>query len=201
MADRGDTHYSVPRLNLWFTISSVLLLIASVWMVVDDWNAPWKRFQKEFREIEVTRAETRLREADMQAAQAEETQLQAELDSKLSASGDYKNRLAELKSELADLKGDRFTKSEAAKKAKQEYNWARWQVEEHRVEAGEPGYGVEELDEKERISNELAGLKEAADFAVSAKEDEIKQAEAAVTAIESEMKKATKDLELVRKKP
>ncbi|MCB9903313.1 MAG: c-type cytochrome [Planctomycetes bacterium] len=200
MADRGDTHYSVPRLNLWFTISSVLLLIASVWMVVDDWNAPWKRFQKEFREIEVTRAETRLREADMQAAQAEETQLQAELDSKLSASGDYKNRLAELKSELADLKGDRFTKSEAAKKAKQEYNWARWQVEEHRVEAGDPGYGVEELDEKERISNELAGLKEAADFAVSAKEDEIKQAEAAVTAIESEMKKATKDLELVRKK-
>ena len=28
MADRGDTHYHVPTLNLWFLVSSLLLLIS-----------------------------------------------------------------------------------------------------------------------------------------------------------------------------
>ena len=41
MADRGDTHYRVGTLNVWFAVSSVLLLISSVWMMVDDWNAPY----------------------------------------------------------------------------------------------------------------------------------------------------------------
>ena len=45
MADRGDTHYHVPTLNNWFLISS-LLLVSIAWMVIDDWNAPWKNYQR-----------------------------------------------------------------------------------------------------------------------------------------------------------
>lgn len=200
MADRGDTHYPVSRLNLWFTASSVLLLIASAWMVIDDWNAPWKHFQKEFRAIEVNRAEAQLADADMQAAEAEERVLKDQLEAKLGASIDYAKNLANLREELAVLKGDRFTKSELAKKAKQDYNWRRWQVEEHRAETGDPSYGVQDLVDLETEVNLLAGEKETADFAVAAKEQEITDAQAEVTAIESEMKKVTKDLSLVRAK-
>ena len=60
MADRGDTHYHVPTLNLWFLVSSLLLLISVVWMMLDDWNAPWKVYQREFRAIELGRAEAEL---------------------------------------------------------------------------------------------------------------------------------------------
>lgn len=200
MADRGDTHYSVSRLNLWFTASSVLLLIASAWMVIDDWNAPWKKYQGEFRTIEVNRAEAQLADAEMQAAEAEERRLQAELDAKRSATSGHEQEMARLREELAVLKGDRFTKSELAKKAKQDYNWRRWQVEEHRAEVGDPTYGEEDLIELEAKVNQLAGEKEQADFAVAAKEDEITAAQSAFTAIESEIKKATVDLSLVRKK-
>jgi hypothetical protein len=52
MADRGDTHYKVSNLNRWFLISSVLLLVSSIWMVWDDWAAEWKPYQREFRSIE-----------------------------------------------------------------------------------------------------------------------------------------------------
>ena len=60
MADRGDTHYHVPTLNLWFLVSSMLLLISVLWMVIDDWNAPWKAYQREFRAIDLERANAEL---------------------------------------------------------------------------------------------------------------------------------------------
>lgn len=200
MADRGDTHYSVSRLNRWFMASSVLLLIASVWMVIDDWNAPWKKYQGEFRQIEVNRAEARLQEADMQAALAEEAQLQEVLEQRLAASTDYETRIATLEEELATLKGQRFTASELAKKAKQDFNWQRFLIEEHRAAHNDPAYGVEELAELDAEFNALDGEKQALDFAVQAKEDEIAAARAEFTEIESAMKKATADLDLVRKK-
>ena len=53
MADRGDTHYHVPSLNFWFLISSAAFLLTMVWTVVDDWNAEWKRYQREFRRIDL----------------------------------------------------------------------------------------------------------------------------------------------------
>ena len=56
MADRGDTHYHVRKLNLWFTLSSLLLLVSAVWMVLDDWARGWKHYQREFRQIEIARA-------------------------------------------------------------------------------------------------------------------------------------------------
>jgi cytochrome c2 len=200
MADRGDTHYSVSRLNLWFTASSVLLLIASAWMVIDDWNAPWKKYQGEFRQIEVNRAEAMLAEADMLAAKEQEAELMAELERTLASSIDYDKELADLQEKLAVAKGKRFTISELAKKAKQDYNWRRWQVEEHRAEAQDPSYGTEDLAELETEMNRLAGDKEAADFEVEAAMAAISEKQSAVTAIESRMKAATIDLELVRKK-
>ena len=51
MADRGDTHYRIPGLNKWFAFSSVALLIASVLRVLNDFNRPWKKYQREFREM------------------------------------------------------------------------------------------------------------------------------------------------------
>ena len=35
MADRGDTHYFVPKLNNWFAFSSVFLMLSIIWMVID----------------------------------------------------------------------------------------------------------------------------------------------------------------------
>ena len=59
MADRGDTHYFGPTLHKWFFFSSGLLLLSVVWMVIDDWNAPWKNFQREFRDIDAQLARSR----------------------------------------------------------------------------------------------------------------------------------------------
>ena len=64
MADRGDTHYKVSTLNMWFLLSSGFLLVATAWMVIDDWNAPWKKYQAEFRKIDEVRTRDRIESAD-----------------------------------------------------------------------------------------------------------------------------------------
>ena len=80
MADRGDTHYFGPTLHKWFFFSSGLLLLSVVWMVIDDWNAPWKNFQREFRDIDAQLARRQLEEASMQQASDMERALQAQLE-------------------------------------------------------------------------------------------------------------------------
>ena len=42
MADRGDTHYSIRALNLWFFVASAVMLVCVVWTMLDDHHRPWK---------------------------------------------------------------------------------------------------------------------------------------------------------------
>ena len=49
---RPDRHYNFTTTNMVFAWSSLALLAVTAWMVVDDYNKPWKRFQSEFRDRE-----------------------------------------------------------------------------------------------------------------------------------------------------
>ena len=77
MADRGDTHYHVPHLNLWFLVSSVFFLLTMVWTVIDDWNAEWKGYQRDFRRLELVKAEEAREELVRQGAETQRKELQA----------------------------------------------------------------------------------------------------------------------------
>ncbi|MGI9648407.1 MAG: hypothetical protein ACR2OI_07795, partial [Acidimicrobiia bacterium] len=49
---RPDRHYDFTATNKLFAISSLALLATTAWMVIDDYNKPWKRYQSEFRDRE-----------------------------------------------------------------------------------------------------------------------------------------------------
>ena len=80
MADRGDTHYHVPTLNLWFLVSSALFLLTMVWTVIDDWNAEWKGYQRGFRELELGQAQVVQAELGAQLQEREDALLQMIVD-------------------------------------------------------------------------------------------------------------------------
>src|SRR5262245_53677052 len=113
MADRGDTHYHVRHLNLWFAVSSLALLAATLWMVLDDWSRPWKGYQREFKSIEVTRAEAQLASPEAQAVIAEEAQLKKQLEQAEQHLAGKKTELEQAEKTLLDLKGERFKATEA----------------------------------------------------------------------------------------
>src|SRR5688572_30433615 len=138
MADRGDTHYRVGSLNRWFVGSSLILLVSTLWMVLDDWYRPWKGYQREFRAMEVARAKAQMDSPEAQAIVAEEARLKAALAKAEQDLESQHTALETANKELLDLKGNAFKATEAEKKAKQVYNWERWAVEEYRLHHQEP---------------------------------------------------------------
>ena len=207
MADRGDTHYHVPTLNNWFLISNLLLLISIIWMVVDDWNAPWKKYQREFRAIELELAEAELATPVLVAAAENEAEIQAQLETAQETLDARAAEIAEAEEELRILKGKQFVDTEDAKGAKMFYNWERF-LYDHDVamHEGDPAY-AEKLEEAantvadwEFQMNEATGVKETTDLEVAAQREKIEGLTSEVDSLEKAMKVAGKDLDLVRKR-
>ncbi len=123
MADRGDTHYHVPTLNLWFLFSSVLFLGTMVWAVVDDWDAEWKQYQRDFRGLELakSRAARAALEADGSVAQRDQlARAVYDASQALHAQGSV---LSEAERRAYELKETRFKLEEDFKSAKSLLNW------------------------------------------------------------------------------
>lgn len=193
MADRGDTHYHVPNLNVWFAFSSIVLLVAAVWLVLDDHNRQWKDYQREFQEIEIERAREALASPEAQAALAEEERLAAVLEEAEADLASRQAEIEEIQEELRILRGDQFKLVEADKKAKQQFNWERFLYEEDHTTA-------ESLAEKETAWQEAALARAKKDVEVAAKEAVLADMEAGVVEAEKAMKAAVKDVDLIRKK-
>ncbi|MBI4575387.1 MAG: c-type cytochrome, partial [Planctomycetes bacterium] len=65
LTQHGEYFYDTRRLNLWFGVSNVLLLVSVVWMVHADWDREWKGYQRDFKSLERARAQGELgREAE-----------------------------------------------------------------------------------------------------------------------------------------
>ncbi len=200
MADRGDTHYYVPKLNLWFAASSLLFLVAVFWMVIDDWNASWKEYQKEFREIEISRAEAELESPELKAAAEREAELKAELEQISAGLAANVNAIEEARDALFQAKGEEWRLTEAAKASKENYNWEKGVIEHHRLEHDDETYGEEELL---KITAHLAAAnlkKEEAILVAQAQEKALKDLLASEVAAQGSVKAAGKDLDLIRAK-
>ncbi len=200
MADRGDTHYRVGSLNRWFAWSSLFLLVATFWMVIDDWYRPWKGHQREFKAIEVARATAQLDTPETKAVLAEEERLRAELGSAQAELATKKTELDEAEQKLRDLKGSAFKATEAEKKAKQVNNWERFLTEEQRLHSGDQMAKAAVLEAVEAELFLRAGVKQEADAAVAAQERGIALMKAEITRVDTDLKNAGKSIELTRKK-
>lgn len=200
MADRGDTHYSVRNLNAWFFWSSVALFASFAWMMLDDFNRPWKRYQREFREIETAQVKAQEEALEQQGALTTETELQSALDQAGSRVAARASDLAAAKVDLTAARGELWNAIETAKKRKSEYNWERYLIEEERLHTGEPTYGAERLTEAERVMNDAMGVQQVLEAEKAA-------VDARVAALTKELDDATKslaagtrDIEQVRKR-
>jgi len=53
MAEPEERHYRINSLNMIFAIASIVLLVALIWLVSDDYAREWKDYQRKFRELEI----------------------------------------------------------------------------------------------------------------------------------------------------
>ncbi len=151
------------RRNLWFAISSVALLIGTVWLFWADYHREWKAYQREFRRIELERARAQIAELEAgYAANAELQQLQAQLDEARQGlqalSADL--RQAEQVREAAE---DAFWLAETEwKVAKSYYDAAKYELEEARErDKGLAGAQAHFDATESRFTAAVAGLEKA----------------------------------------
>ncbi|MCC7013218.1 MAG: c-type cytochrome [Planctomycetes bacterium] len=200
MADRGDTHYSVSALNKWFLFSSVAILVATVWMLIDDWQRPWKAYQRQFREIEL--AKVRAEEQVLTAAGAleRERELVAQVDNAQRTVDGQTSALAAAKETLRLAKGELWNAIEIAKKRKSAFNWERYIVEEERLKRGDPGHGRESLEAIEKEMNDTAGIQQELEAKKAAAEDAFNSLTRDLDAARKSLSAGTRDLAQVRKR-
>lgn len=43
-----ETLRNIRRVNIWFALSSLLVLVSTAWMIWHDYNRPWRHFQRNF---------------------------------------------------------------------------------------------------------------------------------------------------------
>jgi len=204
MADRGDTHYHVPHLNLWFLVSAVLFLGTTVWTVIDDWNAEWKHYQREFRALDLAKTQ-----AEFDALQAEKAETESGL---LAAVEEARARLEAKRAEVDaaqtaayEAKEDRFKVEEAYKKSKSVFNWEVFKAEQRvvhgRIGGADPQTAMASMLEPHRAA--MVGLElefQEADLAYQAAKRRHEDLRAELTEAEAAHAAATRDLERLHKK-
>jgi len=136
-AKKPDRHYDFGRLNMVFAFSAIGLLAITVWMVVEDYAKPWKRYQAEFRDLERQELE---RQADAERQQIDETQLTqvredvAQEEAKLA---ERRSEVKELEKSLSTL-GKRIYAADAQMRTtKSELDTARYKHDHALQELGE----------------------------------------------------------------
>jgi len=203
MADRGDTHYHVPTLNTWFAISSVALLVSAVWMMLFDFTRDWKVYQRDFQSIEVERGRAELESPEALAVLEEEARLQATLDQALANRAARAGELADAKTELAQVKDTLAKTDAAARVAKQQSDWERYLIEEHRLHHGEDSEYQERMEGLQTFIDHMSATektKKTAQLAVDAQSAVVASFDVDVKSAELAHKNAAKSIELVRKK-
>src|SRR5438270_5822121 len=113
MAASDQTYRNQKSLHLVFAVSSVAMLATTVWMFWDDYNRPFKKEQREFRQVE-----EELAKRAILAAAPPESQRKAGLDAE--------EKVAHARAVLKDVRAqtDRETNRLAADQVRMERNFA-----------------------------------------------------------------------------
>ena len=104
---RGDRLYETNQLHKWFAIASLFLFVFTVWMIVDDYNREWRRYQRAYNRLTVEQTDLDMQAAagliDAEAAQQILTDMQAaqaQIDQNAAAVADLEAQLDELNDEF-----------------------------------------------------------------------------------------------------
>jgi cbb3-type cytochrome oxidase cytochrome c subunit len=104
-----ETYYQQPTMHLVFAISSIVMLLVTVWMIAADHFRPWKQVQREFQAVERAKLDAAKKEKEEEQKQKYQAQID-EVDRKIKEAEDSaEQRTAEIRNldrELDKLGGE-----------------------------------------------------------------------------------------------
>ena len=139
-----ERYYNILKLNKWFAISSILFTAFWILTFADDYNRPWKKYQSEFREMEVQNVRKQL--TDQQAVLADNSDYQkllSELDKRTTELSDQSDKVEDIEKQLDEFEATIYSANQNYQFAKADLDAAKYALEESRF-----GHGNEEKAKK-----------------------------------------------------
>ena len=195
MAERGDTHYNLRRLHQVFLLTAALTLVAAVWMVLADWDRPWKEYPRRFRELERQQVQAELaalqaNEEEMQRIQELEQQI-GSLEQQLEDDARY----LELQEELKQARGDLYRAITDHKIAKAVANWERFVLNRVKAMSQDP----EEIQAQQQTYEKAEKELEEARLAEEEAQAEVNRLEAELERLTTERDELERQLKAARR--
>ena len=137
MFKNDERYWDINVLNKWFAISSLLFTAFWILTFTDDYNRPWKKYQSDFRKMEIENVRKKL--TDQRAILSdnpEYQQLLSDLEGRKSELYNQSEKVKNIEQQLADIEGDVYASNQDYQFAKADLDAAKYALEESRY-----GYG------------------------------------------------------------
>ena len=197
----GHAH-NISKLNVIFAVSSVFLLLSTLWMIWFDYSREWKGFQRQFVQMERDLTARQIQEAQQGINQAELQSVQTELQQAQTALAAEQAALEGLEAEIADLDTRRTLADIREREIKAVYDSDKFYYEETRERGTPLGKAVSD-EEFQALEASFFGARDvrvALDFELTEKRAELRERRSSVTELAGTMEELTQAVTLARNK-
>ena len=192
--------YNIDFLNVWFAASSVLLFVAVIWMVWDDFDREWKNTQRRFAQLEYQVTRASLQQAARSVDRGKLGELQGVRTAARRNVAANQAKVAELTARLAQINGRLYRENQDFQFTKATYDVDRYAFEVARA-AGDPraqtmGEGVAALEQR---MTELALIVETSNAERAGINKELDEYTGRIETVQKELDALTADFGRLRK--
>ena len=134
MSESQERHYNILKLNRLFAISSIIF--TAVWLLVffDDYKRPWKKYQKEFRKLEIEKVRSDLNDLSIQLENNPEyNQLKEQLMSSQKDLEGRNNELDDIQKKLTILEAELYKNNQLYQFAKADLDVLKYDYEKSQI--------------------------------------------------------------------
>ncbi|MBQ82175.1 MAG: hypothetical protein CMD59_01420, partial [Gammaproteobacteria bacterium] len=134
MSESQERHYNILKLNRLFAISSIIF--TAVWLLVffDDYKRPWKKYQKEFRKLEIEKVRSDLNDLSIQLeTNPEYNQLTEQLLSSQKDLEGRNNELDDIQKKLTILEAELYKNNQLYQFAKADLDVLKYDYEKSQI--------------------------------------------------------------------
>ncbi len=198
---QDERHYNVKKLNVIFAVSSVLLLLAILWLFVNDYSREWKQYQKDFQVYEMEKARVKLDKESNSLTSQEDYKKLVEDSQNKQKELQAKCTNAAVDEELKKLKAADELAQQQYKFNKAELDAAKYRFEDAR--ANHPDHFPQAEKELNELITKNANLKLASEKTATAYSEKEKAKSACfteLTELEKKLRKLTKQRDIVEQK-
>ena len=133
-----ERYYNVLKLNKWFAISSLLFTAFWILTFADDYNRPWKKYQSDFRKMEIENVREKL--TDQRAILSDNSDYQellSNLERRKNELFNQSEKVKNIEQQLADIEGSFYASNQDYQFAKADLDAAKYALEESRYGNGD----------------------------------------------------------------